>query len=225
MGGEVVCKMLDEVGEEERWEAETFQKSLFDLDRTTLRTTFTGVVSKSGPMTAVERLVVPALAAIGLGWERGELSLAQVYMSGRICEQLVATVLPDIGPDETAAVALVVLDDYHLLGKRIVSSVLRASGHRFLDYGRQHDIDQLVNRVRCDGVRLLLISTLMLRAALRVSEVVSALRAAELEVDVVVGGAPFRLDPSLWREVGATDWGANASDAPELVERLLGARR
>ena len=41
----------------------------------------------------MEKLVVPALERIGAGWEQGRVALSQVYMSGRICEELVDTLL------------------------------------------------------------------------------------------------------------------------------------
>ncbi len=62
--------------------------------------------------------------------------------------------------------AIAVLDDYHLLGKRMVYSVLRASGYELTDYGTV-DGDALVGHVVRDGIVVLLISVLdaPLRAA------------------------------------------------------------
>jgi methanogenic corrinoid protein MtbC1 len=71
------------------------------------------------------------------------------------------------------------------------------------------------------GLRVLLVSTLMLRAALQVRHLVRLLQSAGSPVRVVVGGAPFRLDPGLWKEVGADAMGFTASDALPLLERYV----
>jgi methanogenic corrinoid protein MtbC1 len=150
-----------------------------------------------------------------------------VYVAGRICEDLCAELLPGAGPPRVAAgsIAIAVLEDHHLLGKRLVTSVLRAAGWPVQDLGHGMTAEALAARVAGDGVRLLLVSTLMLRAALQVGPLVRALRAAGAPVRVVVGGAPFRLEPGLWRELGADAMGANASEALGLVERWAAERR
>ncbi len=166
-------------------------------------------------LAVVEGLVVPVLERIGAGWQRGDCALAQVYMSGLLCEELIDRLVPGGGLSRPGAprVALAVLDDFHMLGKRLVYSVLRAAGYDVLDYGRMQP-KPLVERVEADGVDVLLLSVLMLPSALRVREVVAAL---PLGVRVGVGGAPFRLDPGLAQEVGADAVGVTASDAIRIV--------
>ncbi len=115
--------------------------------------------------------------------------------------------------------AIATLADYHFLGKRIVYSALRASGYGLLDYGRV-EVAEVVDRVKNDRIDIVLLSTLMLPSALLVREVRSAMDAAGLATRIVVGGAPFRFDARLWKEVGADAMGANASQAIELVARM-----
>ena len=121
--------------------------------------------------------------------------------------------------------AIGVLEDRHALGKRIVLSVLRAGGIPVRDYGAGLSVEELVERTRADGIRVLLVSTLMLRSALRVKDLVDALGAAGLAVKVVAGGAPFVLDRRLAEEVGADAVGYGASDAVAIVRRLLGGEQ
>ena len=75
----------------------------------------------------------------------------------------------------------------------------------------------LAARALAARVDVLMVSTLMLRGALAVAELVRLLRAAGSGVRVVVGGAPFRMDPELWRGVGADACGATAAEAPALA--------
>jgi len=203
-----------------------FRDALLAVDQLEAEAVFEQALAGVSPLAAVERLILPALEAIGRDWERGDAALSQVYMSGRLCEALVERVLPPGDPDrkDQPRAAIAVLEDHHLLGKRIVHAVVRASGFELADFGRA-TVDELLARVRAERVEVLLVSVLMLPSALRVRDLCAGLRAAGLPVKVAVGGAPFLLDPGLWREVGADAMGRNAADAIALLEGWTGAPR
>ena len=176
---------------------------------------------------AGEQVVALALEHIGDDWERGSVSLAQVYMAGRIAEQIVREVFPQSGRGEGEApqIAIAVLEDQHALGKRLVLSALRSSGHAVADYGLGVSVQRLVRRCQEDKPRILLISTLMLPAALHVRDVVDQLVLSAPRPVVLGGAPPFRLDPELWREMGADAVGRNSAEAIELVDRFTGGVR
>lgn len=195
-----------------------FRESLESLDRIRAEAIFTDALSRQSPIAAVEGLIVPALEQMGAAWHEGSVALSQVYMGGRFCEELVERVLPPSDPDRKhqPRSAIVLLNDYHALGKRIVYSVMRASGYELFDYGRM-DVDELVERALADRIRVLLISVLMLPSALKVADVCSQLKARGADIRVAVGGAPFLFDGGLWREVGADAMGRSAGDAVAIV--------
>jgi methanogenic corrinoid protein MtbC1 len=197
--------------------------ALISVDRSKAKEILTATNPNQNPYHFIEELVVPALEAIGAGWESGEYSLSQVYMSGRICEEiLVDFVLPSNhqGRPQQPKMAIVVLEDYHLLGKRIVYSVLRSSGFEVSNYDRM-EVEELVKRVKQDNIEILLVSVLMLPSALRVKDLKIRLNLAGVNVKLVVGGAPFRFDQQLWREVGADAFGRSAIEAVEIVNRII----
>lgn len=200
-----------------------FRVALETLDRVSADSIFQQVLLEQSPIEAVEKVVVPALEQIGAAWNEGTVALSQVYMSGRFCEELVDRMLPPSDPDRKhqPRSAIVVLSDYHDLGKRIVYSVMRASGFELFDYGRM-DVDALVNRAIADEIRVLMISVLMLPSALKVRDVCQALKANGSSAKVIVGGAPFLFDSELWKEVGADAMGSNATQAVSIVERMMG---
>jgi methanogenic corrinoid protein MtbC1 len=204
----------------------SFRAALESLDRIRADQVFRQALVDLTPIEAVERVVVPALVGIGDAWQEGTVALSQVYMSGRFCEELVERVLPPSDPERKhqPRSAIVVLSDYHLLGHRIVYSVMRASGFELFDYGRM-DVDQLVERVLADRLRVLLISVLMLPSALKVREVTDRLKASGAGIKVAVGGAPFLFDDQLWREVGADAMGRSAADAVAIVQGWMGEMR
>lgn len=201
----------------------TFREALESLDRVKADSLFQGILLEQSPIDAVERVVVPALEQMGAAWDAGEVALSQVYMSGRFCEELVDKMLPPSDPDRKhqPRSAIVVLSDYHDLGKRIVYSVMRASGFELFDYGRM-DVQALVERALKDKIRVLMILVLMLPSALKVREVCTLLKNSGADVKVIVGGAPFLFDRELWKEVGADAMGSSAAQAVSIVQRMMG---
>jgi len=200
---------------------EQLERALLALDRVAVGRMLAEVAGATSPLAGIERLVVPVLERIGAGWDEGRVSLSQVYMSGRLCEELVDAILPaaDATRKSIPPMAIAALEDYHLLGLRVVYSALRASGFALLNYGRT-DLDALVARVKADQIRILLISALMLPSALRVKDLRTRLLAEGCSCRIVVGGAPFRFDDRLWQEVGADACGHTAAEAIATVTRL-----
>ena len=202
----------------------SFREFLEALDRVRAEELFGMAMKERSALEAVETVVVPALEQLGQAWQEGSVALSQVYMAGRFCEELVDRVLPPSDPDRKhqPRSAIVLLHDYHALGKRIVYAVMRASGFELFDYGRM-EVDEVVQRALDDRLRVLMISVLMLPSALKVREVCQRLKARDPGIRVAVGGAPFLFDPGLWREVGADAMGRSASDAVAIVERWMEA--
>ena len=199
-----------------------FERALLSLNRLAAQKILQQVSEAEVGLQVVDAVIVPALERIGEQWEYGDIALSQVYMSGRICEELINEILPSgvMSAQTHPPLALAVLEDYHLLGKRIVSSALKAAGLMFLDYG-QISVADLVNRVETDKVRILLLSVLMLRSALQIKNVRAQLKQRDMQVTIIVGGAPFRFDPQLWQEVGADAMGHSALDAPKIVRSYM----
>lgn len=203
-----------------------FVEKLIEIDRLGAEQIFNTVREQRNMSQTVDHLILPALERIGQGWEEGSIALAQVYMSSRICEELFtlvpfpASASAPAQHTEHARMALAVLEDYHLLGKIIVSACLRASGYTFYDYGRV-TAQELATKIKEDAIDIVLVSALMLRSALQVKELKRLLDKAGSSTRIVVGGAPFRFDSLLWQEVGADAVGANATEAVAIITSYM----
>ena len=199
-----------------------FVDRLVRIDRLGAEKIFNAVREQGSMSQTVDKLILPALEVIGNGWEEGTVALAQVYMSSRICEELMSHVPPTSSAEQSGnlSMAIAVLEDYHQLGKIIISACLRASGYSFQDYGRVTP-EELAQKIVEDSIEIVLISTLMLRSALLVKEVKELLAKSGSSTRIVVGGAPFRFDPQLWQEVGADAMGANATEAVAAIATCM----
>jgi methanogenic corrinoid protein MtbC1 len=145
-------------------------------------------------------------------------------MAGVICEGLIEKYLPimQIKRKNMPRMAIGVLQDHHALGKRIVYSILRAGGFEVMDFGQGLSVEEIVRKTLENQIEVLLISTLMLPSALKVSEVKEELVKKAAVTKIIVGGAPFRLDNNLWEKVGADTDGKNASSIIGIIETEYG---
>ncbi len=204
------------------------ENCLLAVDRIGFSEIGTRLSSEHSPLFFAEKILVPALGNIGNAWEAGACSLSQVYMSGRLSEDLINKILPAAGSGEDdeskPSIGIAILNDHHFLGKRLVASVLRSSGIQMMDYGAT-GVSELAEAALRDKLDILLVSTLMLPSALDVRDLVVALRKNGATTKVVVGGAPFLMDKNLWQEVGADAMGRTASDAIGIVGNLTGGAR
>ncbi|MGR8929620.1 MAG: cobalamin B12-binding domain-containing protein [Gammaproteobacteria bacterium] len=200
-----------------------FREALESVDRIKAEALFQQALSTGSVIEVIDQFIVPTLKQIGQKWHDGHVALSQIYMSGKVCEELVEKALPAGAPERShqPRQAIVVLNDYHMLGKRIIYSVMRASGFELLDYGHMA-VDELVERIIADDIKILLVSVLMMPSALKIRELRDILDSRGVQIKILAGGAPFQFDPQLWREVGADAMGLSAADAVETVKRWVG---
>jgi methanogenic corrinoid protein MtbC1 len=198
-----------------------FEKALFDMDRDQAFNVVHTILETHDLDYLIDHILVDVLKNIGEQWEKGSISLAQIYMSGKICEGIIDQITPtkSISKKYTAKIAITTLEDHHALGKRIVISMLKSSGFKLIDYGHGLDVASLVEKVKRDKVNILLISTLMYPSALKVKEVREAFEKMNYSLKILVGGAPFVLDKTLWKQVKADAMGESASDAIYFLEK------
>lgn len=197
------------------------ERAFLMLDKDSAAEILAEALKLGSPIEIAGELVSLTLNRIGTAWENGTLALSQVYMSGIICEELIDKILPPQSPVRKSQpkMAIAVFEDYHLLGKRIIYSTLRASGFELIDLGGGLSADELVEIIHKEGIKILLLSVLMLPSALHVKLLKEKLIGTD--VKIVVGGAPFRFDEKLWKEVGADAFGNNPAEAIQIVSQMM----
>lgn len=200
--------------------------ALLALDAQRMKELLESSLSSLTPLEVAEEVISPALLKIGEMWEEGEANLSQIFLASKMCDETLSQILPKEAHwrKDSPVIGITNFDDHHSLGKKILYMVLRADGFDVIDLGwtDSHSIGAAVMENR---VEVLLVSTLMLRSALKVKEIPDIIKARGRKVIMVVGGAPFLFDPELGRGVGADAIGSNGADASELIKGLMEARK
>lgn len=111
--------------------------------------------------------------------------------------------------------------DMHDIGKNIVIMILCANGYTIYDLGVNVDSLDFIRRAEEVKADIIAISSLMTTTMPNQKEVVDILRAKGIreKYKVIIGGAPTSMK---WADgIGADGWAEDASQAAELVEKIL----
>jgi len=202
---------------------EVFEKALINYDKLEVNKILLHFLAEKNGIDFIDEYIVKSLTSIGDKWEKGEVALSQVYMSSRLCEEIAISILAEKNfPIKNAKpIAIVTLEDYHTLGKKIVSAVVRSSGFDLIDYGSISESEEIIKRVTEDRIKILMISVLMYHSALKIKKISKMLHEKDPSVKILVGGAPFLMDSTLWKEVGADEMGQSAADDIAIIDRWM----
>jgi methanogenic corrinoid protein MtbC1 len=181
--------------------------------------------------SAVLELLAPALESFGESWARSdtEASLAQGYVASKIAEDLLEKVLLERrqdarqGPATRGPVVLGnILDDFHPLGRKMVSAFLRIAGWEVIDLGVDVSPEEFLDQAEAAGARVIGASAMMFSTARNILLLRQEIerRGRTGRVQLAVGGAVFKLRPELVAAFGGDGTAASALQAPALFEDL-----
>ena len=115
-----------------------------------------------------------------------------------------ALVEGDASGPKTRMILCTVKDDLHDIGKNIVRSMLEANGFDVLDLGIDCPPEKVVETAKAEGIKIVALSGVLTLALDSMKATVDALKAADLDVKVIIGGAPVSAEAC--KNIGADEW-------------------
>ena len=176
------------------------------------------------PLELVDDALIPALDAVGAGYEKGTLFLPQLLQSASAAqaafEEIKAAVARQGRPGESKGkiVLATVKGDVHDIGKNIVKVILENYGFDVLDLGRDVPVETVVDAVRRSGARLVGLSALMTTTLKSMAETIQALHDARLDCKIMVGGAV--LTESYAMQIGADWYAKDAKRSADIAKEF-----
>ena len=172
-------------------------------------------------------VVSPALSDLGKLWENKSVSLAQNFVAVRTLEDFMQRYQPsaDTGqpiPSQGPVVIGNIEDDFHGLGRRIVTTFLRAAGWQIHDLGNDVTAEQFVDKALEEQATVVAASAMTQTSAMNIRKLRDLIDARGLRdrLKLAVGGAVFNWRPDLVAEVGGDGTTQNAAGANALMQRL-----
>lgn len=182
------------------------------------------IAEEKGIVFFTDEIMRKSLEEIGKDWEEGKAALSQIYIAGRICENITEKMFekhPENYRDDVK-VSAAAIEDYHILGKKIVISMIRSAGYKVKDFGHGLSAEKIAEKTLEEKPDVLCVSALMFPSAKKIKTLTDILRRNSSKTKVLVGGAPFLFDEELWQEVGADAMGRNGADAVKIIESWHG---
>jgi len=114
-------------------------------------------------------------------------------------------------------------DDFHSLGRKMVSIFLKSAGWEIIDLGNDVPAKDFVDKAEKTGALFIAVSAMMYSTAMNIKKVREEIdrRGLNGKIKLAAGGAVFRLRPELLEEVGGDGTAGNAINVPALFDRLL----
>ena len=177
-------------------------------------------------LEVVDSLLIPALDAVGEGYERQELFLPQLMKAANAaCAgfELIKKRIAQKGANDVSKGKIIlatVKGDVHDIGKNIVRVVLENYGYTVLDLGRDVPVETVVETAVREDVRLIGLSALMTTTVPSMEETIAALRRSGHPCKIMVGGAV--LTPEHAERIGADYYAKDAKQSADIARQVLG---
>ncbi len=113
--------------------------------------------------------------------------------------------------------------DIHDIGKNLVKMVLENSGYETIDLGANVTTAEIIDVAKQDKPDIIALSALMTTTMGEMRNVVNELQRAELDPDVIVGGAVVTSKYAL--EIGASAYGADAMEGLRKADNIMRSRK
>ena len=142
-------------------------------------------------------------------FEEGEYFVGDLIYAGELMTDAVEVLKPFLaGSEETGSKTKMILctvkDDLHDIGKNIVRSMLEANGFDVLDLGIDCPAEKVVETAKAEGIKIVALSGVLTLALDSMKATVDAIKAAGLDVKVIIGGAPVSAEAC--KNIGADEW-------------------
>lgn len=173
------------------------------------------------------RVLGPALREVGQMWVNDEINIADEHFATATTKTVMTRLRAAVGdqpPNGKTVVAAAVQDNQHDLGLLMVADIFEVHGWRTITLGANVPVVDLAQAVETFDADLLLISAALSGQLPAVRDTIRAVRGREPTRDtkVLVGGPAFAGLADLAIQYGADGHAANAIEALEIGNRLVG---
>lgn len=177
------------------------------------------------PEVLLEQGLIPAMAIVGDKFKRNEVFVPEMLVSARAMKESMKLLEPKllekgIKPEFKAVIGTVE-GDLHDIGKNLVATMWKGAGFDVIDMGVNVSPAAFAGAVREHAPDIVGLSALLTTTMPAMREIVSAVKAADSNVKVVIGGAP--VTQSYSDDIGADGYAPDAASAVDLAKSILAA--
>ena len=176
------------------------------------------------PLSLINETLIPALDAVGKGFEKGTVFLPQLLMSAEASKSafdVIKEALSDSPREVKGRVILAtVKGDIHDIGKNIVKVLLDNYGYEIIDLGKDVSPEEIVDRAISDDIKVIGLSALMTTTVVSMEETIKLLREKKPDTRVIVGGAVLTQEYA--DQIGADYYAKDAMATVHFADEIFG---
>jgi len=181
------------------------------------------------PLDIINGPLMAGMEEVGKLFNRNELIVAEVLQSAEVMKAAVAYLEPHMEKKETAVRGTILLatvkGDVHDIGKNLVEIILSNNGYRVVDLGIKVPPEQLIEAYHREKPDAIGLSGLLVKSAQQMVVTAQDLKAAGIDVPLLVGGAALtrkftetRIQPEY---DGPVLYAKDAMEGLELANKLI----
>ena len=174
------------------------------------------------PLDIVKNDIIPALDAVGVGFENKTVYLPSLLMSAEAAKAAFEVIKENTPAGQKTRDAVIVIatvkGDIHDIGKNIVKLLLENYGFSVVDLGRDVEPELIAKKTVELGASIVALSALMTTTVPAMEETIKLLRASAPDVKVIVGGAV--LTEEYANMIGADKYAKDAMGAVRYAESI-----
>ncbi|MGL4742252.1 MAG: homocysteine S-methyltransferase family protein [Sarcina sp.] len=174
----------------------------------------------------VNKELIPALDIVGAKYEKGEIFLPQLIRSAETVKGAFEVLKENLSKNGTVKISkgklilATVKGDIHDIGKNIVKVILENYGYDVIDLGKDVPIETVVEKAKSENIKLVGLSALMTTTLVSMEETIKAIREAQIDTTVFVGGAVLTADYA--KMIGADFYARDAKESVEIAKKIFG---
>ena len=182
------------------------------------------LLNEREPLSIVENEIIPAINAVGDGYEKQTLYLPSLLASAEAAKLAFEIIKEAMSKSDTGEglgekiVLATVEGDIHDIGKNIVKLILENYGYRVFDLGKDVAPAKVLEAAQKYGARFVGLSALMTTTVPAMEKTIALIKEKAPDVSVIVGGAVMTEDSAI--KIGADGYAKDAISAVKLLKEL-----
>ncbi|HHT50762.1 MAG TPA: dihydropteroate synthase [Eubacteriaceae bacterium] len=153
------------------------------------------LLTNRDPLDIVNNYLVPALDIVGERYEKGKIFLPQLIQSAETVKPAFQAIKEELNKSSKKSISkgrillATVKGDIHDIGKNIVKVLLENYNYEIIDLGKDVPIERIVKTTIQEDIKLVGLSALMTTTVKSMEETIKALKKANPNTMIMVGGA------------------------------------
>ena len=177
------------------------------------------------PGEVLNKGLIAGMSVVGVRFKANEIYVPEVLIAARAMKagsEILKPLLAESGVKPLGKVVLgTVKGDLHDIGKNLVGMMLEGAGLQVIDVGVDVAVEGFITAAKENQAGVIAASALLTTTMTGMKDLVEAVKASDIDVKVIVGGAP--VTQAYCDEIGADGYAADAASAADLAKSLVGA--